>query len=69
MIYDVLDDEQFDNTQTANFAHQGCISLIKRFKVQLYYNFKLLLFSIWIYFKCIYSCEGKADISASLLQC
>ncbi len=44
MIYDVLDDELFDNTQTANFAHQGCISLIKRFKVQLYYNFKFYCF-------------------------
>ncbi len=48
MIYDVLDDELFDNTQTANFAHQGCISLIKKLKysniVKLYYNFKFYCF-------------------------
>jgi len=33
-----------------------------------YYNLKEQ-FSIFIYFKTMYSCDGKAEFSASLLQC
>ncbi len=53
-----------------SYVHQGCIYLVK-YSSEILLQFKLTVFFFYLltyFYILIYSCDGKAELSASLLQ-
>jgi len=59
--------QKFKTCQKVSYAHQGCIYLVKNI-VKTVLQLKISVFYLSIFSFVIYSCNEKAEFSASLLQ-